>query len=64
MIHPKGVRMKEETKSVVVHLRLTPSQAREMALVAKAEGISPSGLIRRLLSERAEDLASGQAAGR
>lgn len=51
--------MGSEPRDVLVAFRVTPTERRELALLAKAEQTNASELIRRLLRNAASDSAQG-----
>lgn len=51
-------------KDVILTFRVSPSEAREFRLVAKAQGVTTSEAIRRAMRQRAEVLAKSDTRAR
>ena len=49
----------EDTRTRFLSVRVTDSMKKDLRLVARAEGCSPSEVIRRAIAERRDQIAAG-----
>ena len=47
----------DNTRTKFVSVRFSPSEKQDLCLLARAEGLSPSALIREIVAEKKEEVA-------